>query len=94
MNGGESGIRQGEQANPETAEWSSVDRAAERFLSPRQFASWQLGVAHNRQGGLRTDQELTRIYEIAKGKGAKLPGNERGQASGSTRPAKRAGRES
>lgn len=67
-------FRRGERANPKTVEWTSVDRAAQRFLSPLQFASWQLGVAHNRAGGSRTDLELTRIYEAAKAKDAK-PGN-------------------
>jgi hypothetical protein len=66
-------FRRGERANPKTVDWTSVDRAVQRFLSPMQLASWQLGVAHNRSGGSRTDLELTRIYEIAKAKAAKQP---------------------
>jgi hypothetical protein len=66
-------FRRGERSDPKTVDWRMVDRAAQRFLSPLQFASWQLGVAHNRTGGSRTDQELTRVYEAAKAKAAEPP---------------------
>jgi hypothetical protein len=50
--------------------WAEVDRAAQVFLSPAQFAAWKLGVAHNPAGGSRADQELRKLYDAVVAKSA------------------------
>jgi hypothetical protein len=54
--------------------WSMVDRAAEQFLSPTQFAAWKLGVAQNMGGGSRLDLELKKVYDAAKANMPKTSG--------------------
>ena len=43
-------------------DWASVDEQARGILTSHQYALWQLGVAHNKFGGSRKDQELQAIY--------------------------------
>ena len=57
--------RDGKRADPATVDWVMVDQQARRVLTPRQFDLWQLGVAHNRFGGSRKDQELQAVYKRA-----------------------------
>jgi hypothetical protein len=65
----------GRYVDPGKVNWTVVDRAAEQFLSPTQFAAWKLGVAHNPAGGSRLDQELKKAYDTAIANTQKKPGS-------------------
>lgn len=57
--------RKGNRADPSQMDWSSADRRVREILTPAQFAVWQLGTAHNPQGGSRQAQELQAVYDRA-----------------------------
>jgi hypothetical protein len=59
-------LQKGGRAEPTTVDWFAVDRAAQDFLSPAQFAAWKLGIAHNPYGGSRIDQALKKVHDAAK----------------------------
>jgi hypothetical protein len=55
----------GGEADPATIDWTSVDRAAESFLTAAQFSAWKLGIAHNPDGGSRIELELRKALDAA-----------------------------
>ena len=57
--------RAGGAALPKEIDWDEVDRHAQAFLTPGQFAAWKHGNPHNISGGSRTSVALDRAYERA-----------------------------
>jgi hypothetical protein len=57
-----------DRPDPVDVDWAKVDAAAEKFLSPTQFAAWKLGVAHNKFGSTRAEQDFLKVYRSATGK--------------------------
>ena len=57
--------RNGKRADPRLTDWAGADRRVRGILAPAQFEVWQLGTAHNPQGGSRRAQELQAVYDRA-----------------------------
>jgi len=55
----------GGHARLEDVDWAAVDRGAQTFLTPGQFAIWQQGSAHSPYGGSRSMLQLRRTYDAA-----------------------------